>query len=119
MTLPSALPPDVERAFRPLHKRGFGIALGAASGLFVFAATAILLLRHEPDAIRLGILCEYFYGYTVSWAGAFIGLAWGFFAGYVAGWFAAFVRNFVMAASLWLGRNRSELEASRDFLDHI
>ena len=115
MTLPS----EIESAFLPLHKRAFGMAVGLASGLFFFALTAVTLLRREPYAPDLGILCEYFYGYTVSWAGAFVALAWGWFAGFVAGWFAAFVRNFVMAASIWLGRNRSELEASRDFLDHI
>jgi hypothetical protein len=37
----------------------------------------------------------------------------------VAGWFTAFVRNFVMAAMVWMARTRAELSATRDFLDHI
>jgi hypothetical protein len=115
----STLPPELEMAFEPLHKRAFGMALGITTGLLFFAATVVVLLRPGVEAPDLRILDEYFYGYTVSWAGAFIALAWGFVAGFAAGWFAAFVRNFVMAAELWLGRNRTELEATRDFLDHI
>ena len=116
---PQELPPELELAFLPLHKRAFGMALGAASGLFFFFATVVLLLRPDERGPDLAILHEYFAGYTVSWEGAFIALAWGFVAGFVAGWFAAFMRNFVIAVSLWQGRNRSELEATRDFLDHI
>jgi hypothetical protein len=119
MTESANLPPEVEPAFLPLHKRAFGMAIGLASGLFFFALTTVTVLSNDPNAIDLKILGEYFYGYTVSWPGAFIALAWGGFAGFVAGWFAAFMRNFVMAASLWLGRNKAELAASRDFLDHI
>jgi len=120
MTQPTGtLPHELELAFEPLHKRAFGIAIGLAVGLTFFAATALYLLRRPEPAPDLTILKEYFYGYTVSWAGAFVALAWGFVAGFAAGWFAAFCRNFVIAASLWLGRTRSELEATRDFLDHI
>lgn len=119
MTEPATLPPEVISAFEPLHKRALGMAIGTATGLVFFLATAVVLLRPGVEAPDLRILDEYFYGYTVSWAGAFIALAWGFFAGFVMGWFAAFCRNSIIAVSLWLGRNRSELEATRDFLDHI
>lgn len=108
-------------AFQPLHKRAFGMAVGSALGLFVFAVTAVHLLR-QPDASsapNLSLLAEYFYGYTVSWPGAFVGLAWGFVAGFVMGWFVAFSRNFVIAVSLFIGRTRAQLEGTRDFLDHI
>ena len=116
---PATLPAEVQQAFLPLHKRALGMAIGSASGLFFFLLTAIGLLRRHIPGPDLTLLNEYFYGYTFSWAGAFVGLAWGFVTGFVAGWFVAFMRNFVMAASLWLSRTRSELEASRDFLDHI
>ena len=116
---PSALPPSLELAFEPLHKRAFGMAIGVATGLTAFVVTAVVLLRNPPEGADLRLLAEYFYGYTVTWQGAFVALAWGFVAGFVAGWFTAFCRNFVIAASLWLSRNRGELEATRDFLDHI
>jgi len=114
-----ALPTDLQLAFLPLHKRALGMAIGIATGLSAFLITAIMLLRNPPESADLLLLAEYFYGYTVSWPGAFIALAWGFVAGFVAGWFVAFSRNFILAASLWLGRTRSELDATRDFLDHI
>lgn len=119
MTDPTPLPPAVIHQFEPLHKRAFGMATGLALGLLLFGATAAILLRPGVRGPDLTILNEYFYGYTVSWGGAVVALAWGFVAGFTAGWFAAFCRNFVMAFSLWLGRTRAELEASRDFLDQI
>ena len=118
-TTSSDLPAGLVLAFEPLHKRALGMAIGVATGLSAFLATAVALLRRPDEASGLLLLSEYFYGYTVTWGGAFIALAWGFVAGFAAGWFTAFCRNFVMAASLWLGRNRSDLDATSDFLDHI
>lgn len=113
------LPPRVVLAFAPLHKRAFGTAIGAAAAVFVFAITAMHLLVRPAEAPDLSLLSEYFYGYTVSWRGAFIGAAWAFFSGFVAGWFVAFCRNLVIAVSIFLTRTRAELRATRDFLDHI
>lgn len=106
-------------AFRPLHKRAFGIAVGLAAGLVLALATLVTLLRDGGDQINLGLLAQYLYGYRVSGAGVLVGFAWGFFIGFVAGWFTAFSRNLVMATSLFLVRTRAELTATRDFLDHI
>jgi hypothetical protein len=116
---PSELPVELQLAFLPIHKRAFGMAVGTASGLLVFLLTAVYVVRRPDPGFQLSVLSEYFYGYTVSWAGAIVGFAWGFVAGFVAGWFIAFCRNLVLAASLWLTRTRAELAASRDFLDHI
>jgi len=114
------LPPELALAFRPLHKRAFGMAVGLAAGLSLFAVTAVAILRrghpHMPD---LGLLRHFFAGYEVSWRGAFIVLLWGFGTGFVAGWFTAFCRNLVIAASLFISRTRAELAQTRDFLDHI
>ena len=118
-TTNDGLPPDLQLAFLPLHKRALGMAIGAASGLTCFAVTAVALLRPPEPALNLMLLAEYFYGYTFTWVGAFVALAWGFVVGFTAGWFIAFCRNLVLAASLWLTRTRAELDASRDFLDHI
>lgn len=106
-------------AFLPLHKRALGIAMGAAAGLVVFAATATYLLRAPADSFQMHLLGQYFAGYTVSWIGALVGGAWGFVVGFVAGWFLAFCRNLTIAISVFLVRARSEMEQTRDFLDHI
>ena len=103
--------------FSPLHKRALGIAFGTACGFLVFILTVFHLFI-EPRG-DLGLLAEYFYGYTVTWKGAFIGLFWGFVVGFAGGWFLAFCRNLVIAASIFFTRTRAELRATRDFLDHI
>jgi len=112
------LPDELALAFAPLHKRAFGTAVGLVFGGVVFLATAYGVIVTDPPGF-LYLLANYFPGYTVSWLGASIGFAWALFAFFVAGWFTAFVRNFVMAAMVWMARTRAELSATRDFLDHI
>ena len=115
-------PPTVEQqltlAFAPLHKRAFGTAIGIVCGALVLIITMVHVIG-QPNGPDLGLLRYYFYGYEVSWAGAFVGAFWAFVAGFVAGWFVAFCRNFVIAISVFLTRARAELQATRDFLDHI
>lgn len=113
------LPNSATLLFAPLDKRAFGVAIGVAAGLVIFAVTAIDLSLHSSPWLGLGLLAEYLVGYTVSWVGAFVGLLWGFLIGFCAGWFVAFVRNLVMAVSLFILRTRAELDDTRDFLDHI
>ena len=115
------VPQALVLAFAPLHKRALGTAIGTAFGLVIFGVTAIHLIRQPApgDALRLGLLVQFFYGYDVTWLGAFIGFAWGFGVGFVAGWFVAFCRNLVIAISIFITRTRAELNATREFLDHI
>ena len=109
----------LELAFAPLHKRAFGVAVGAAAAVFLFVLTVFHIAVQPEEAPNIALLSQYFYGYTVSWPGAVAGALWGFFTGYVAGWFLAFCRNVVLGIMLFIGRTRTELEATRDFLDHI
>ena len=115
-------PPTAEQqltlAFAPLDKRAFGAAIGVAFAALVFTATLVHVVK-QPAGPNIGLLRFYFYGYSVTWAGAFIGAFWAFVAGFVGGWFVAFCRNFVIAVSVFLTRARAELQATRDFLDHI
>lgn len=113
------LPEPLALAFAPLDKRALGVATGLATGLFLFLTTAITLVREGGEAVNLWLLGQYLAGYTQTWRGAFIGLGWGLVVGFVAGWFIAFCRNFVIAASLFWIRARSELDQTQDFLDHI
>ena len=121
ITIDLANPSEVapELAFAPLHKRALGMALGITAGLLVFLFTIFHLVANPVEGPNVGLLAEYFYGYSVSVEGAFIGLLWGFFTGFVAGWFLAFTRNLAVAASIFISRTRAELQATRDFLDHI
>ena len=84
-----------------------------------FLATAVYLISDPQPGFDLGLLNQFFTGYSVSWSGALIGSAQAWIAGFVMGWFLAFARNLVLAAMLFAGRSRIELEQTRDFLDHI
>ncbi|HEY4955645.1 MAG TPA: hypothetical protein VII02_12255 [Gemmatimonadaceae bacterium] len=113
------MPRSASLLFAPLDKRAFGAAIGVAAGLVILGITVLDVARGLQPVGGLGLLSQYFAGYSVSFRGALIGLAWGMAVGFCAGWFVAFVRNFVLAVSLFLLRERAELDETRDFLDHI
>jgi hypothetical protein len=106
-------------AFAPMHKRSLGLAVGLTAAAAVFVATAFHVVVRPVEAIPLQLLSQYFYGYDVTWRGAFVGAWWALLAGFVGGWFAAFMRN--LSVGLWLMtlRMRANLTETRDFLDHI
>jgi hypothetical protein len=63
-------------------------------GFGLFGATAWLLLRGGTDVGKtLGLLSNYFPGYTVTWGGAFVGLVYGIVAGAVLGFGTAWIYN--------------------------
>lgn len=63
-----------------------------AAGFFI--ATAWLLIRGGPNVGRtLGLLRNYFPGYSVTWSGSLVGLAYGAVVGAVAGYTLARVYN--------------------------
>lgn len=65
--------------------------LGAA-GLFI--ATAWLVLRGgEQVGLHLGLLANYFPGYTVTWPGAFVGAGYGGALGLGVGYSVAWIYN--------------------------
>jgi hypothetical protein len=106
-------------AFLPLDKVAFGVASGLVAALVIFLLTAVHLLRDPQPGFPLGLLAQYFAGYSVSWRGAFIGAAWAGFSGFVLGWFLAFTRNLLLAVMLVGVRRRAELNQTMDFLDHL
>lgn len=107
------------RLFAPMDKLAFGVAVGTAAGLLLFALTAADLLLDRGDRVPLSLLAQFFAGYRESWTGAAIALAWGLGVGFVVGWFTAFLRNLVLALWRVALSARADLAASRDFLDHI
>lgn len=113
------MPPELALAFAPVHKRAFGMATGAGAALLVALATVLHLVRSPNDPYPLSLLSEFFYGYTVSPRGILVGSAWAGFAAFTFGWFLAFLRNLTVATMLFISRTRAELDATRDFLDHI
>lgn len=110
--------PPLALAFAPVHKSAMGVAVGIVAGAILFGITAFHMATHAAGP-NLMLLSQYFYGYSVSWKGAFVGLFWGFVTGFVAGWFTAFVRNLVVTVTVFTLRTKAELSQTQDFLDHI
>ncbi|MGH7542579.1 MAG: hypothetical protein ACREK7_01445 [Gemmatimonadota bacterium] len=70
------------------------VAMGTMGGLILFLATVWLLIRGgENVGATLGLLSNYFPGYSVTWPGAFVGLAYGVLAGGAAGGAMAWIYN--------------------------
>ncbi|MFQ5698077.1 MAG: hypothetical protein ACE5IL_07305 [Myxococcota bacterium] len=67
---------------------------GLSSGTGLFVATIWLLLRGGADVgVHLGLLSNYFPGYSVTWPGAVVGFLWAAFWGAVLGWIIAWIYN--------------------------
>jgi len=111
--------PIMQLAFSRLHKAAFGVATGVAGALVMGAMTIACLVLPRAANFPIGLLGEYFAGYTVSWPGVFVGMGWAFLVAFVAGWFVAFCRNLALAVSAFMIRTRAEIEQTRNFLDHI
>lgn len=119
----SPVNPALERrvvlAFAPLDKAALGLGFAAASAIAVATVTILALLRDPTRSFPLDLLSVYFYGFSVSYAGALIGAGWAAVVGFCWGWFLAFARNLFFAIWLMTLRVRNDLETSREFLDHL
>jgi hypothetical protein len=106
------------RAFAPLHRVAMGIAWGVVGGGLVALASVVPVIKGQ-DFLSFGLLAQFFWGYSVSWPGVFIGLLWGFGVGFALGYGFALVRN--AAVWLWLTviRSRAEMDQYSDLLDRL
>ena len=69
-----------------LNARAWGIAVGLISGVALFAATLLLVIKGgEQVGVHLALLGTLLPGYRVSVGGAFIGFAYMFVIGYAIG----------------------------------
>ena len=105
-------------AFARLDRTALGIAVGTLCGLAVFLATIILIIKGgEVVGPNLALLGQFFYGYTVTITGAFIGLVYGFVVGFIVGWLIALLRNSLVSAYLIALKTRANLTSSLDSID--
>lgn len=118
-TTEERLLPSLELAFAPLHKAAFGVATGIAGALLMTFLTLSALLSNRAAEFPLGLLGEYFAGYSVSATGILVGAGWAFVVAFVGGWFVAFCRNLALAIAAFTIRTRAEIDQTREFLDHI
>lgn len=82
-------------------------AVGLLAGLGLFVATAWLVAAGGQEVggevvvgPHLGLLSNFYPGYSVTWAGAFIGFFYAGVTGGVAGWVVAWVYNMVALRGL-------------------
>jgi hypothetical protein len=107
------------RAFAPLHRSALGIACGVVVGGLICAATLALVIHGGYPNVKLYLLAQFFWGYSVSWLGALIGFLWGWVVGFVLGYGFALVRNAAVWVWLTVIRSQAEMEQYSDFLDHL
>lgn len=74
-----------------LRARALGLAIGLVLGVGTFIGTFLSLLK--GGGLTLSKLGLFFFGYTVSFGGAFVGLIWGFIYGFVCGALVALLYN--------------------------
>ena len=74
-----------------IRARALGLAIGLVCGVGIFVLT--LLSLWKGAGITLGLLGILFFGYTVSFGGAFLGLIWGFVYGFLCGALIALLYN--------------------------
>jgi protoporphyrinogen oxidase len=114
----------LKKAFAGLTHRidqlGLATALGSVVGLLTFVATVWLIIKGgQAPGFGLELLGQYFWGYSITMKGAFIGMAYSFFWGFLFGWLFAYLRNLSFAFSIYLVKRKVELLTFRYFLDHF
>ncbi len=104
-----SLPSLLASQFAPLHKRALGAAAGLTLGAVVALITLFHLVVHPEHAPDIGLLAQFFYGYSVSWRGVVVGALWGLILGFVAGYVGAGIRNLTLRVWLLVIRTRAML----------
>jgi hypothetical protein len=84
----------VARTIARLREGIVAVVTGMVAGFALFSATLWLVIKGGPDVGQhLGLLRNYYPGYSVTWVGSFIGFVYGALTGAVFGWFVAWLYN--------------------------
>ena len=110
----------IEIAFAKLDPVALGVAVGTVSGLLLFMATAILVIKGGPSVgPTLSLLGHFLIGFQVTWGGALVGLLEGGVGGFAIGYSGASFRNWGMKAFAQFMRWRAEVARRRHLLDKV
>jgi hypothetical protein len=80
-----------------LDVKAFALANGIIWGLAIFIMTVWVLMRGGGETLIL--LEQFFIGYSISYAGALIGLAYGFVGGFICGGVFSWLYNRFVCSS--------------------
>jgi len=110
----------VRQAFAKLDRVALGLSIGVTAGILLFLATLVLVLK-AGDVVgpRLGLLSQYFPGYSVTPTGAAVGLLYGFAVGFVGGWLFAGLRNTALFLYLAVSQHRAERRILKRLLEYF
>jgi protoporphyrinogen oxidase len=108
------------QAFPKLDRLALGISMGTVGGMLLFLTTIILVLKGGTVVgPNLGLLNQYFPGYSVTLSGSFLGLGYGFLTGFGGGWGFAFLRNITVFLYMALIRRRAERQLLEKLLEYV
>lgn len=93
----------IGQAIARLRASVMAVTFGIAGAVFLSTATAwLIILGPTGDSQHvgptLGLLANYFPGYSVTWPGAVIGLFYGALSGAIAGFILALIYNRIVTA---------------------
>ena len=95
----------IGKAIARLRASVMAVTFGIAGGVLLFVATSWLVIQgptggSEHVGPTLGLLRNYFPGYSVTWSGAVVGLLYGALTGAIAGFALAVIYNRIVAYRL-------------------
>ena len=106
----------VIRAFARFDKLGLAISTGTVCGVIVLAATLWLALKNNGGMTEImQLLNQYFFGYSVTVKGAFVGMGYTFLWGFLFGWLFAYLHNLLVGLYLYRVKRKLELFSFREF----
>ena len=84
----------LEASIARLRASVMALVFGLVGGVGLFVATLWLVIRGGPIVgPHLGLMGQYFPGYTVTWFGCFVGFFYGALVGAATGWLIAWLYN--------------------------
>ena len=108
------------RAFAKLDRIALGLSIGTVAGMLLFLATLVIVLKGGPVVgPTLGLLNQYFPGYTVTFSGSIVGFIYAFVSGFTVGWGFAMLRNIIVFLYTALIERRAERLLLRNFLEYV
>lgn len=108
----------IVQAFAKIDRSALGMTMGLLAGLGMFLTTIFLISKNDvPLSSFFSLLNQFFWGYSVSMTGSFIGLLYGFLAGFGVGWLIAFIRNFVIKIYLYIAKYKERMISINNFID--
>ena len=108
---------DIDAKLDPL---ALGVAVGVVSGVAIFMATVILLIKGGlVVGPTLSLLGHFLYGFEVTWGGALVGFLEGGLGGFAIGYLSALLRTWSIKTYAQFKRWRGEAARRRHLLDKV